>query len=85
MKTFVITGCFNTSAINGYGRDDVKRMIRNAGHNVRSQLSRATNYLVTGTADVPGRGVGPSKLAQAAALGVPTITLNELYAVLDAA
>lgn len=81
----VITGCFNTSAIDGYGRADVKNMILRSGHHVRSELSRKTDYLCIGTADVPGRGVGPSKLRQAKTLGVKVVTLDELSAVLDAA
>ena len=80
----VITGCFNTSAIDGYGRQQVRSMIAHEGHNVRSELSRKTDYLCIGTADVPGRGVGPAKLAQAKALGIPVVTLDELRAVLAA-
>ena len=81
----VITGCFNTSAIDGYGRQAVRSMIAHSGHNVRSELSRNTDYLCIGTANVPGRGVGPSKLQKAKALGIPVITLDELQALLDAA
>lgn len=61
----VISGCFNTSAIDGYGRSAVKNIILHSGHNVRSELSHKTDYLCIGTANVPGRGVGPSKLRQA--------------------
>lgn len=81
----VISGCFNTSAIDGYGRQRVRDMIEREGHNVRSSLSNKTDYLVVGTANVPGRGVGPSKLKQAKDLGIKVITLDELYTVLDAA
>ena len=73
----VISGCFNTSAINHYGRTAAREAIVAMGHNVRSELNKSTSYLVVGTADVPGRGVGPSKLKQAAALGVPVVTLEE--------
>ena len=81
----VISGCFNTSAIDGYGRQVVRSMIAHYGHNVRSELSRNTDYLCIGTANVPGRGVGPSKLQKAKAMGIPVITLDELQVVLDAA
>ena len=60
-------------------------MIMHSGHNVRSDISRRTDYLCIGTANVPGRGVGPSKLAQAKTLGIPVVTLDELRAVMDAA
>lgn len=80
----VITGCFNTSAIDGYGRQAVRSMIVHSGHNVRSELSRKTDYLCVGTANVPGRGVGPSKIQKAKALGIPVVTLDELQAVLAA-
>ena len=81
----VISGCFNTSAIDGYGRQAVRSMIAHSGHNVRSELSRKTDYLCVGTANVPGRGVGPSKLRQAQDLGVKVITLDELMVLLNAA
>lgn len=81
----VISGCFNTSAIDGYGRGSVRSMIEHYGHNVRSQLSGSTDYLCIGTADVPGRGVGPSKLRQAHDMGIKVITQDELMAVLEAA
>ena len=73
----VISGCFTTSASDGYGRDAARRRIEAAGHKVKSGMSRTTDYLVIGTADVPGRGVGPSKLAQARSLGIPIVTLAE--------
>ena len=85
MLNIVITGCFNTSAIDGYGRQAVRSMIAHYGHNVRSELSRNTDYLCIGTANVPGRGVGPSKLQKARDLGIPVVTLDELQALLDAA
>lgn len=85
MLSIVISGCFNTSAIDGYGRQAVRSMIVHSGHNVRSELSRSTDYLCIGTANVPGRGVDPSKLQKAKALGIPVVTLDELQALLDAA
>ena len=79
----VITGCFTQQAIGHYGRTKVRAFIMKAGHNVRSELSSKTDYLVIGTA-VPGRPPGPSKLNQAKALGVKIITLTELQALLAA-
>ena len=73
----VISGCFTTTASDGYGRDAARQRIIGMGHKVQSSMSRTTNYLVIGTADVPGRGVGPSKLAQAKANGIPVVTLEE--------
>lgn len=73
----VISGCFTDSATDGYGRDAARQTIISMGHKVQSSMSKTTNYLVIGTADVPGRGVGPSKLAQAKNLGIPVVTLEE--------
>lgn len=80
----VISGCFNTSAMDGYGRNAVRSMIIHHGHHVRSCLSKSTDYLCVGTADVPGRGVGPSKLKQAQELGVSIVTLEQLQEVIAA-
>ena len=85
MLNIVITGCFNESAIDGYGRHAVRSMIQRAGHKVQSDINTRTDYLCIGTANVPGRGAGPSKLAKAKDLGVQTVTLEELRSVLDAA
>lgn len=73
----VISGCFTTNALDGYGRNAARDAILSMGHNVKSNLSRTTDYLVIGTADVPGRGVGPSKLAQAKQYGIPVVSLEE--------
>ena len=73
----VISGCFTTSALDGYGREQVRNIIVSAGHNLRSCMSKSTSYLVIGTANVPGRGVGPSKLAQAKSMGIPVVTLDQ--------
>lgn len=80
----VITGCFTEQALGHYGRTEVKATIEAAGHKVRSELSSKTDYLVIGTA-VPSRPPGPSKLAQAKALGVKVITNQQLLALLQAA
>lgn len=76
----VISGCFTTTAYDGYGRSAARDTITAMGHKVQSGLGKTTNYLVIGTADVPGRGVGPSKLAQAKANGIPVVTLEEFKA-----
>ena len=73
----VISGCFTTEAIGRYGRNAVRETITAMGHNVRQGINKSTDYLVIGTANVPGRGVGPSKLKQAAALDIPVVTLEE--------
>ena len=73
----VISGCFTTSALDGYGREQVRNFIASAGHNLRSSMSKSTSYLVIGTSNVPGSGVGPSKLAQAKAMSIPVVSLNE--------
>jgi len=67
----VITGCFNTSAIDGYGRQAVRSMIAHSGHNVRSELSRNTDYLCVGTANVPGRGVWTLETTESEGYGHP--------------
>lgn len=85
MLNIVITGCFNASAIDGYGRQAVRSMIAHSGHKVCSELSRKIDYLCIGTANVPGRGVGPAKMQKAKALGIPVVTLDQLQALLDVA
>ncbi len=66
-KTFVITGTLSRS------RNEVKAFIQAHGGKVTNSVSRKTDYLVVG--ENPG-----SKLAKAQALGVPTISEEELYA-----
>ena len=78
MYNIVITGCFTATAFDGYGRDAARKTITDAGHRVCGSLSRNTDYLCIGTAEVPGRGAGPSKLAKAKELGIPIVTLEEL-------
>ena len=81
----VISGCFTEQAIGHYGRKKVAEMIRYYGHNVQEKICGNTNYLCVGEANVPGRGVGPAKLAKAKAMNVKIVTLEQLTAVLDAA
>ncbi len=65
-KTFVITG-----SLPSYSREEVKRLIENAGGTVASAVSRNVTHLVVG--EEPG-----SKLTKARQLGIPTINENEL-------
>jgi len=74
----VISGCFTESAIGHYGRTAAREAIVGMGCNVKSELNKSTDYLVVGTANVPGRGVGPAKLKKAKALDIPVVTLDEL-------
>ena len=85
MLNIVITGCFNSSAIDGYGRQAVRSMIAHSGHKVCSELSRKTDYLCIGTANGPGRRVGPANIQKARDLGIPVVTLDQLQVMLDAA
>ncbi|MBW6393701.1 MAG: NAD-dependent DNA ligase LigA [Thermus sp.] len=64
--TFVITGELSRP------REEVKALLRRLGAKVTDSVSRKTSYLVVGEA--PG-----SKLEKARALGVPTLTEEELY------
>lgn len=79
MKKFnvVISGCFTASGLKRHGRDEVKKYLTDAGHNVQSSICKSTNYLIIGTADVPGRGVGPSKMKLAKEFDIPVVTLSE--------
>lgn len=78
MKKVAISGCFTTSALGHYGRTEARRVIEGLGYKVQSEVNKSTDYLCIGTANVPGRGVGPSKLAQAKAMGIPVVTIEEL-------
>jgi len=69
-KQFVLTG-----TLPHYSRDDVKKMIEEAGGRVTGSVSKKTDYVVVG-AD-PG-----SKLDKARALGVKTIEEDELLELL---
>ena len=69
--TFVITGELSRP------REEVKALLRRLGAKVTDSVSRKTSYLVVG--ENPG-----SKLEKARALGVPTLTEEELYRLLEA-
>ena len=64
--TFVITGELSRP------REEVKALLRRLGAKVTDSVSRKTSYLVVG--ENPG-----SKLEKARALGVPTLTEEELF------
>ncbi|WP_038041891.1 NAD-dependent DNA ligase LigA [Thermus tengchongensis] len=68
--TFVITGELSRP------REEVKALLRRLGAKVTDSVSRKTGYLVVGEA--PG-----SKLEKAKALGVPTLTEEELYRLIE--
>ncbi|GAA6750997.1 NAD-dependent DNA ligase LigA [Thermus antranikianii] len=68
--TFVITGELSRP------REEVKALLRRLGAKVTDSVSRKTSYLVVGEA--PG-----SKLEKARALGVPTLTEEELYRLIE--
>ncbi|RTH04156.1 DNA ligase (NAD(+)) LigA [Thermus scotoductus] len=68
--TFVITGELSRP------REEVKALLRRLGAKVTDSVSRKTSYLVVG--ENPG-----SKLEKARALGVPTLTEEELYRLIE--
>ncbi len=63
--TFVVSGVFE-----GYGRDEIKDLIKNFGGKVASNISSKTNYLVAGS------NMGPAKKEKANSLGVPVLDEN---------
>lgn len=75
-KTFVVTGAMS-GRLEGLSRNDVHARIEAAGGKTSGSVSKKTDYLVTGEA-------GGSKVEKAQALGVKTISPDELAALLDA-
>lgn len=69
-KTFVVTGAMN-GRLEGFSRNDVHARIEAAGGKTSGSVSTKTDYLVTGDS-------GGSKVEKARALGVATITPDEL-------
>ncbi len=57
--TFVVSGVFD-----GYGREDLKNLIKNQGGKIASSISSKTNYLVAGA------NMGPAKKEKAESLGI---------------
>jgi len=74
-KTFVVTGAM-TGRLDGLSRNDVHARIEAAGGKTSGSVSKKTDYLVTGEA-------GGSKVEKARALGVKTITPDQLAALLE--
>lgn len=70
-KTFVITG-----TLSGYTRSEAGALIASHGGKVSSSVSKNTDYLLAGID-------GGSKLQKAEKLGVPTISLDELLAMIE--
>ncbi|MEM9338985.1 MAG: NAD-dependent DNA ligase LigA [Bacteroidota bacterium] len=70
--TFVVSGVFE-----GYGRDDLKNLIKDLGGKVASSISSKTNYLVAGS------NMGPAKKEKADSLGISVLdeyAFNQLIA-----
>ena len=57
--TFVVSGVFE-----GYGRDELKNLIKSQGGKIASSISSKTNYLVAGA------NMGPAKKEKAESLGI---------------
>jgi len=75
-KIFVVTGAM-TGRLEGLSRNDVHARIETAGGKTSSSVSKKTDYLVSGEA-------GGSKVEKAQALGVKTITPDQLADLLGA-
>ena len=69
--TFVITGALSTMS-----REEAKTYIESLGGRVTNSVSRKTNYLIVG--ENPG-----SKLQKARTLGVPTLTEEEFFRLVE--
>jgi len=65
-RSFVVSGTFS-----GYSRDEIKTLIINYGGKSLSALSGKTDFIIA------GENAGPSKLAKAADLGIPVISLQD--------
>ncbi|MEM9738000.1 MAG: NAD-dependent DNA ligase LigA [Bacteroidota bacterium] len=66
-KRFVVSGIFD-----GYSREDIYQYIQSKGGSIVSAVSKKVDFLLL------GREPGPTKLAKASALKVPTISLASL-------
>ncbi len=69
--TFVITG-----ALSSMTREEAKNLIESLGGRVTNSVSRKTDYLIVG--ENPG-----SKLQKAQALGVPTLSEEEFFRLIE--
>lgn len=66
-KSLVISGTFER-----YTREELTRLIEQAGGTVSASISSKSDYLVVGTKP------GPSKVAKATALGIPILEENDM-------
>jgi len=71
-KSFIISGVFEK-----YSRDELKDLIEANGGKILSSISAKLNYLVAGD------NMGPSKLEKAVKLGIPIISDQELFEMLQ--
>ncbi|MEP1095521.1 MAG: NAD-dependent DNA ligase LigA [Cyclobacteriaceae bacterium] len=70
--TFVVSGVFD-----GYGRDDLKVLIKSQGGKIASSISSKTNYLVA------GENMGPAKKEKAENLGINILDENAFNQLLE--
>jgi DNA ligase (NAD+) len=71
-KTFVVSGVFEKIS-----RDDLKKSIENNGGKVSSSISKKTDYVIAGD------NMGPSKRVKAEELGIPIISEDDYFAMID--
>ncbi|MHB9148102.1 MAG: NAD-dependent DNA ligase LigA [Candidatus Amoebophilus sp.] len=71
-KTFVISGTFQR-----FEREALKELIKKKGGGILTNISAKLNYLII------GENPGPSKVAQAQALGISTINETEILQMLE--
>lgn len=70
--TFVVSGVFN-----GFGRDELKNLIKQHGGKVASSISSKTNYLVA------GENMGPAKKEKADSLGIAILDESSFRELLE--
>ncbi len=70
-NTFVVSGVFQS-----FGRDELKKIIKQNGGNVSSSLSGNTNYLIA------GEKMGPAKKEKALKLGIEIISESDFLSMI---
>lgn len=70
--TFVVSGVFE-----GYGRDDLKNLIKSQGGKIASSISSKTNYLVAGA------NMGPAKKEKAESIEIKILDENAFNQLLE--
>ena len=82
----VISGIFGNGRFKeDHGREELRQLIRNAGHNSRTEVSSKTDYPVVPDIDNwQAYNVGPSKMQRARQLGIKIITDQQLHTLLAA-